>query len=160
MPRQIVKTVNFGKTKTGLLTVGYTLYDTIGVVVTPRTEDDVYEVGNGTGIYSAEVTFPDNFSGTILWDTGQGVATAYASEEQNSADSAAALVTDINTIKSTLNADLTFVKDMLGGQWKIDDKNFQMIFYKSDNVTEVARFDLRDNKGDPSFLSVFLRSRA
>lgn len=159
MPQVFVKTANFGKTRGNLDSVGYTIFDSTGVEIGPRSALGVYEVGIETGIYAAPIALPDGFSGSILWDTGQGPSTVYASEEQNFADSAASLTSDLSSIKTAINADLTFVKDMLGGQWKIDDENFQMIFYKDDNVTEVARFDLSDNKGTPSFLSVFLRKR-
>lgn len=159
MPLTVVKTANFGKTRSNLDTVGYTLFDSTGVEITSRSVLGVYEVGIMTGIYAASIAFPDGFAGSILWDTGQGADTVYASEEQNFTDSASSLSGDISSIKSALDADLTFVKDMLGGQWRIDDQNFQMVFYKDDNTTEVARFDLIDNKGTPSFLSVFLRKR-
>ena len=159
MSLSIVKSANFGKLRGGLATVGYTLYDESGIEVSPRSTLGVHEVGSNTGIYASSIDFPDGFTGSILWDTGQGVDTVFASEEQNNTESASALTSDISTIKTALNDDLTFVKDMLGGQWKIDDDNFQMIFYKDDNTTEVARFDLIDNKGAPSFLSVFLRRR-
>lgn len=159
MSHTVVKTVNFGKMRSNLDSVGYTLFDNTGVEIVPRSALGVYEVGIETGVYAAPIAFPDSFSGSILWDTGQGTKTVYATEEQNFTDSPAALAGDINIIKASLDTDLTFVKDMLGGQWKIDDANYQMIFYKDDNVTEVARFDLSDNKGTPSFLSVFLRKR-
>jgi len=160
MPSQTIKTVNFGKTKSGLITVGYTLYDVGGNIVSPRDEDGVYEVGTGTGIYAAEITFPNAFAGIILWDTGEGTSTSYASEEQNFTDSAASLAPELTSIKTTLQSDLTFVRDMIGGRWKIDYDNFQMIFYKEDNTTEVARFDLRDQTNSPSYLSVFDRRKA
>ena len=57
MPNQAIKTVNFGKTKANLITVGYTLYDADGVIASPRSESDVYEVGNGTGIYTIGNSF-------------------------------------------------------------------------------------------------------
>lgn len=37
--------------------------------------------------------------------------------------------------------DLTFLKDIAGGRWKII--NNQMILYKKDNITEVAKFNLK-----------------
>ena len=37
---------------------------------------------------------------------------------------------------------------MIGGRWKIDKDTDQMIFYKDDNVTEVARFNLYDALGN------------
>lgn len=148
MSTMSVKTANFGKTKSGLTTVGYELFDATGSAVGSRVTAGVYEVGTGTGVYGAEVSFPDDFSGTILWDTGEGATSSYASEEQNFADSPA-----------SLSDDLTFVRDMIGGKWKIDHESYQMIFYKDDNVTEVARFDLKDKNQSPSYLSVFHRSR-
>jgi hypothetical protein len=153
-----IKTVNLGKLKAGLATVGFTLYDVSGSVTVPRNTSGVYELGTLTGIYGANISFPDAFAGSILWDSGEA-SPVYATEEIDLITTPAGLASNVASIQATLDADLTFVKDMLGGQWKIDDNQFQMIFYKDDNTTEVARFDLRDNKGDPSFLSVFLRQR-
>lgn len=154
-----VKTANFGKLRGGLLSVGYTLYNNLGAEAVSRSTVGVHEVGSGTGIYAAPVAFPDNFTGSILWDTGQGTDTVYASEEQNNTDSAASLTGDITSIKTAIDSDLTFVKDMIGGRWRIDHETSQMIFYKGDNATEVARFNLRDKNNDPSYLSVFDRNR-
>lgn len=159
MPIIAVKTANFGKLRGGLGTVGYTLYNSTGAEVLSRSVVSVHEVGANTGIYAAPVSFPDNFTGSILWDTGQGANTVYASEEQNNTDSAASLTGDITSIKTSLDADLTFVKDMIGGRWCIDPVTFQMVFYKSDNTTEVARYDLRDKNDNPSYLSIFDRNR-
>lgn len=52
---------------------------------------------------------------------------------------------------------LTFLKDIEGGKWQII--NNQMIFFKSDNVTEVARFNLYDKVGSPSEINVVMRTR-
>jgi hypothetical protein len=56
-----------------------------------------------------------------------------------------------------LNIDLDFIKDIEGGRWRIE--NNQMIFYKDDNTTEVARFNLFDAAGDPAEEDVFERQR-
>ena len=154
-----VKTVNFGKTKSGLASVGFTLFSSDGVEVAPRSQLGVYEIGILTGIYGATVALSDNFSGTILWDTGEATGEAFASEEINLQDSAWTLSSDITDIKSSISTDLTFVRDMIGGRWRIDPVNFQMVFYKEDNTTEVARFSLRDKNENPSYLSVFDRNR-
>ncbi len=159
MPITAVKSANFGKLRGGLSTVGYTLYSSAGAVAAVRSTVGVHELGSSTGIYAALVTFPDNFTGSILWDTGQGGDTVYASEEQNNTDSAASLTGDITSIKTAIDADLTFVKDMIGGRWCIDPETAQMVFYKGDNTTEVARYDLRDKNDKPSYLSVFDRNR-
>lgn len=53
--------------------------------------------------------------------------------------------------------DITFMKDIEGGMWKI--VNNQMIFYKSDNSTEVARFNLYDSTGQPTSQNAVERQR-
>ena len=89
MPVTNIKTVNFGKSKTGLTgTAGYTLYSADGTVSQLRTTTGVYEFGT-SGIYASEITFSDTFHGTIFWDatTADGNS-AYASEEYNATSSA------------------------------------------------------------------------
>jgi len=48
------------------------------------------------------------------------------------------------------SAALTFISDIEGGRWKIDEVAQQMIFYKDDNITEVARFNLLDSAAAPT----------
>jgi hypothetical protein len=153
-----LKSANLGKLKGGLPTVGYTLYDVTGSISQSRTTSGVYELGTTTGIYAVNVDFPNEFKGSILWDSGEA-SPVYATEEVDLVATDTSVATNVADIKTSLDTDLTFIRDMIGGQWKIDDSAYQMIFYKEDNVTEVARFDLSDNKGAPSFLSVFLRKR-
>jgi hypothetical protein len=73
------------------------------------------------------------------------------------------LVGDIQAIKAQVDTflwdDVTFLKNIEGGRWKIDDENNQMIFYEGDNETEIARFDLLDQAGNPSVTNVFERRR-
>jgi hypothetical protein len=64
---------------------------------------------------------------------------------------------DIATIKSNSMVDLSYVVEMLGGNRLIVGN--QMIFYKSDGITEIARFDLFDHNGKPSMINVFRRDR-
>lgn len=158
MPTARLKSVNFGKLKGSLATVGYCLYDVTGSIAQSRSAVSIYELGTSTGIYASNISFPDEFKGSILWDSGEA-SPVYATEEIDLVAADASVATNVADIKAAIDTDLTFIRDMIGGQWKIDDATHQMIFYKEDNVTEVARFDLRDNKGDPSFLSVFLRQR-
>ena len=49
------------------------------------------------------------------------------------------------------------IYDIEGGRWKL--VNNQMVFYESDNVTEVARFDLFDSAGNPTMTNVYERVR-
>ncbi|HNX02874.1 MAG TPA: hypothetical protein PKM71_04345 [Candidatus Cloacimonas sp.] len=73
-----LKIVNFGVSKTGLTTVGYTIYGVDGAVVAPRSTTGVVEIGE-TGVYSADITVPD-YSAILLWDTGEETP-KYATED-------------------------------------------------------------------------------
>ena len=53
---------------------------------------------------------------------------------------------------------VAFIRNIEGGKWRIVGN--QMIFYKADNATEVARFNLYNAAGTPSMTEVFERSRA
>ena len=57
----------------------------------------------------------------------------------------------------TLITDVAFIKSIEGGRWRITGN--QMIFYASDNVTEVARFNLLDSGGSPAMTDVMERTR-
>lgn len=52
-----------------------------------------------------------------------------------------------------------FIKEVEGGRWKIDKNNNQMVFYKSDNVTELTRFNLFNEYGIADFENIFDRRR-
>ena len=121
--------------------MGYTLINSAGVVALPRTESGVYEVGTLTGIYAAQITFPSGFHGSILWDTGGGNP-KYASENY-----------------SPIEEQTQFSFDINGGKWTLDADTNEMIFYTSDNTTEIARFKMRDQNNKPSVEAVFSRTR-
>lgn len=55
--------------------------------------------------------------------------------------------------------DLSFVKQMVSGRWKIDESVNQMVFYEDDNSTEIARFNLLDENANPAFTNVFERTK-
>lgn len=71
MSQQALRLVNFGKSRTGLVTVGYTIFNTDGSTQAARTTSGVYELTASSGIYGVNVMFPDSFKGSILWDTGE-----------------------------------------------------------------------------------------
>ena len=59
-----------------------------------------------------------------------------------------------------IEEDMQFLIDVAGGRWKIDETVNQMVFYKSDNITEVARFNLLDINGSATSRNIFERVRA
>ena len=138
----LVKNVNFGSAQSGLTTVGYRLFHAEnGVLSGSRVTSGVGEIFAGTGIYSASVYFSTDFKGAILWDTG-GSAPVYATEEYNPQPE-----------------QIDFIRSIEGGRWKIDTSTNKMTFYKDDNTTAVASFDLKDSDGSASTTSVFERVR-
>lgn len=250
MPLSQLRNVNFGRTRlnaTGSTGVGYQLLDETGTVQSSRTTTGVYQTA--PGIYAAYISFPDNFRGQVLWDTGTAFLTAsYATEQYNVEENdprvaltyantnyitssvdyisstlhvvsgtISSIQTQVTQMSGTLNnvydlvfdlsgtinilsssvnaisssatlisssaaiidnsvsmlsgaiADLAGITGTLGsieskidrlvnieyGRWHII--NNQMIFYKEDNTTEVARFNLFDDSGNPTMDAVFER---
>lgn len=183
-----LKTVNFGKSRAGLTgTVGFTLLNTDGTTNTARTTVGIYEVAVGTGIYASFVAFPDDFRGSIYWDSGEApgrivyaieqynyeennpnvdlvLSTSYdiSSSVQELSASIVLLETDINDISTVLaqvSGSVSFIENIEGGRWIIDETVNQMIFYESDNVTEVARFNLFDITGSATSTCAYERVR-
>jgi hypothetical protein len=62
-----------------------------------------------------------------------------------------------NGLLENIQVDLDFLKDIEGGRWHLVGD--QMIFYKADNITEVARFDLTDINSNPAMTNVYQRTR-
>ena len=135
----LVKSVNFGSGKSGLETVGYRLLHTDGTLSGSRVTSGVGEIISSSGIYSASIYVTAEFSGSILWDTGEGSPT-FATEDYNGND-----------------YKIDFTRNVTTGRWQIDKATNEMIFYKEDNTTEVARYSLFDSDGNPSVAAVFDR---
>ena len=170
-------TVNFGTSKanaTGSNGVGFTILDSAGSIVLPRTIEGITQTT--PGIYSVRPHFPDSDdSYQIVWDTGTAFSkTHYATETVNNMQQFFQLTSSIaavnqavemaaDVIDTTLGGiqammlDISTIKNYTTGRWKM--LNNQMIFYGEDNTTEVGRFDLLDANGNPSMDSVFERKR-
>jgi hypothetical protein len=149
-----LRNVNFGSTNvnlTGSIGVGFAVYDTAGTLISARTTNGVYQTLSGSGIYNAYISFPDNFRGSILWDTGGGSPT-YASEQYNYEENNPKV-----DLLTQISGSIDFIQKIEGGKWKII--NNQMIFYATDNSTEVARFNLFDSTGNPTTSAPFERRR-
>jgi hypothetical protein len=66
----------------------------------------------------------------------------------------------VKTGTDQIITDVQFIKDIEGGRWYIDTGQKQMVFLKADNITEIARFHLRDADGLPAIEDIFERIRA
>lgn len=69
----------------------------------------------------------------------------------------ASTISNIDTNVTGMATDITDLLDVELGNWKIDGT--QMIFYRQDGITELARFNLLDAVGAPSAESVFERQK-
>jgi hypothetical protein len=105
MSFQLNKSVDFGLAKAGLLTVGYQLFDSDGTPDGPRVTSGIVEIN--PGLYCTYVTFPDDFHGVILWDTG-GSPIQYASEDVDAP-------IDISTDLSAIEADIAAIRAKTDG---------------------------------------------
>tara|TARA_Y100000310_G_scaffold342477_1_gene445918 strand:+ start:805 stop:1278 length:474 start_codon:yes stop_codon:yes gene_type:complete len=65
--------------------------------------------------------------------------------------------TSDHTTSGSFGYVVNFINDIQGGRWKVVDD--QMIFYKDDNTTEVARFNLFDSDGNATTTTPFERTR-
>jgi len=83
------------------------------------------------------------------------IATGSAVTAQDKADIAAQVWTTSQGAKVAVDVDM--IRNIEGGKWEII--NNQMVFYKADNTTEIARFNLFDNAGNPTQSNVFKRER-
>ena len=81
MSLTLPQTCNMGSSQTGLVgTIGVELLNPDGTTKTARATAGVYEIGGGA--YGKEITFDDDWSGVIVWDTGGGTP-YYATVEYN-----------------------------------------------------------------------------
>lgn len=134
--------------------MGYTVFDVNGAAIGPRSTSGVYQVA--PGIYAANVTYPDRFHGQIVWDcpaTGS-LPVAYAIEQQN-VEANDPRASDTWQMVNSVTGSIGSLIDINFGRWRI--VNNQMLFYRADNVTLVATFDLFDASGNPTMDGVFER---
>ena len=59
----------------------------------------------------------------------------------------------------SMGTDISFIKKIEGGRWKIDTTTKQMIFYDEAGTVEIAKFQLYDKDHSPSDINVFERER-
>ena len=136
---KILQTANLGKGYADRTSdIRYTIYDTLGSESVSATNTGVYQLGSSTGLYGVELNLNNRFSGSILWSVN-GNTSVYATEE--------------------IKMDQKMARFIHTGRWIIDENTNQMIFYEDDNVTEIARYDLKDRDGNASITEIFERSR-
>lgn len=66
--------------------------------------------------------------------------------------------TSIGFSRRLNDVDIQFIKDIEGGRWKREGT--EMVFFKDDNTTEIARFDLFNKFGEASDVNIWERKRS
>lgn len=136
---KILQTANLGKGYADRTSdIRYTIYDTLGSESVSATNTGVYQLGSSTGLYGVELNLNNRFSGSIVWSVN-GNTSVYATEE--------------------IKMDQKMARFIHTGRWIIDENTNQMVFYEDDNVTEIARYDLKDRDGNASITEIFERTR-
>jgi len=97
----MLRIVNFGSSKGGLATIGYTIYGANGVAIGSRITSGVVEVGTSTGIYAANITMP-GYDAIILWDTGEATPRYSTEDYQHQIDAIAEGVELIQKIYNSI----------------------------------------------------------
>jgi hypothetical protein len=146
---------------TGSSGVNYTLLDTLGNNIFGPSFSDVYELASGSGCYAADITFPDGFHGSVLWEcppftgsTGYIFAESFATEQYNVEENDPK-VADTWTMINHMTGSIEALYDSQFGRWQI--VNNQMLFFAPDNTTLLATFNLFDAAGQPTMDAVFQR---
>jgi len=136
---KVLQTANLGKGYADRTSdIRYSIYDTLGSETTSATNTGVYQLGSSTGLYGVELDLNNRFSGSIVWSV-DGNTSVYATEE--------------------IKMDQKMARFIHTGRWIIDENTNQMVFYEDDNVTEIARYDLKDRNGNASINEIFERTR-
>lgn len=118
-------------------------------VILTGSNNNIWDIASGILNQNQVQVIPTNSAGLIVHTAGSGVL------PQDITDIADAVWAHLQAVNK---AKVDFLADMEGGRWKIISN--QMIFYKADNITEVARFNLFDAAGNPASANVFERRRA
>lgn len=99
-----------------------------------------------------------NAIAAAVWALMGGSGRTTLASLELAADEATDAATGVQTVETKVDAlqlDVTFLRKMESGRWKIVAN--QMIFYDDDGVTPLRTFDLKDATGAPSMTSVFER---
>lgn len=135
-----------GIPKTGLVpTVVIREVDTGNVVVpVSGVPDEMTELGDG--LYKFVFDADDTKDFAFVCDGGTPLTTA---------DRFLYGGTELREVHNKLE----FIKEVESGRWKLDSTTNQMIFFKSDNTTELFRVNLFDLAGSPTISDVTERKR-
>jgi len=137
-----------GNLVTGLVQGDFTvkLYNPSGSEVSGSIAVTITELGNG--LY--RTNFTPNALGTWTLLITNATHFPYGKTGNYSC---------INYLNDDIGVIVELIKQYNAGRWRIDTSTNKMYFYKDDNTTVIAVFDLKDASGNPSVTDVFERRR-
>jgi hypothetical protein len=168
VPNVQLRSVEFGKFRsgqTGSSGVTYAVLDVLGNAVIGPTTTGIYELTSGSGCYAADISFPDSFHGSVLWECppvtascggNSFILTSSFATEQYNVEENDPKVADTWTMVNHITGSIEALYDQAFGRWQII--NNQMLFYAPDNVTLLATFNLYDDTNTPNQVNVFQRT--
>ncbi len=167
MPNTQLRSVEFGgfrSGQTGSNGVTYAVLDVSGSTVMGPMTTGVYELAPGSGIYAANISFPDSFNGSVLWECppvtasygdNNFILTSSFATEQYNVEENDPKVGDTWNMVNHITGSIEALYDCQFGRWQIVGN--QMLFYAPDNTTLLATFNLYDDTGAPNQVNVFQR---
>jgi len=133
-------------------------------------EETLTEIGDGFyryvfTDYSASINYVMRFDGGPALGAGRYTFAANEHysfenwEESMSSHTGSVFASGSVTPLSSSGQMINFIQDIEGGRWKIDISTKQMVFYKEDNITVVAVYDLFNSSSVADTNNVFERRR-
>jgi len=138
--------------KTGTTDLIISLYDSLDALISSFT---MTELGS-SGVYRADVNLTQAMEYGVIKSTSNNLVDIFKLPYLENSTDIADTIFARNEWTSAM-ADLSLIRDIEAGKWEII--NNQMVFYKQDNVTEVARFNLFDASGTPSETNLYSREK-
>jgi hypothetical protein len=129
------------------------------VKFTPDDQWSVRLVGSNNNLFDVENGALAQNQVQVIAQNSAGLVRAVVTEQDKTeiAAASAASVWDEDLTQhspeDSASSILKFLRDIEGGRWYFDGS--QMVFCKADNVTEVARFNMKDAAGQPVDTSGF-----
>jgi len=146
-PNAILPSLGGVTTPTGFTGRYYFINNAEGWRIQPYDADhELLLVGN---LFAADTSIP-----WFVYRTGRTIG--ISREFSNLAE---IVVTGVTGLNATEAAQLDFIYQNEGGRWLIDEVTQEFVVYEDDNVTEVARFSLRDADGVPTSDPALARER-
>jgi hypothetical protein len=145
---------------------GVYFYDLATASITNPVADDTYELmvvqSPGTDVKNlpqvGEIKTGIWVDSIAAIETKTAPLPAAPASEPN-VDAVEAKVDTVITGLGLIQLDVGFLVDVAGGRWLVDDVLNQLILYRADNATVVARFNLLDKDGAPASKDVYERVR-